>query len=248
MTERACTLIIGAMPQEVALFRAALEQSSSIAWGDYQFHLGRLEQQEVIVVNSGIGKVLAAMVTQYAITHFRPVRIILTGLAGGLVDHLQIGDIVLAETLIQHDMDASALGFKRGHVPYSKIFEIPTDPQLRELALTYTPSGYRIHIARVLSGDQFIAAKQRAAMGYLTTELNGDCVEMEGASVALVAQSNQIACLVIRTISDRADGAAPAKFEAFLGSAAERSLGLVRHLLTRISNLPGGAAAGPPIG
>ena len=228
------TLIIGAMPQEIALFNSKLEAHSVSEWGLYKFHCGKLDGRELVVVQSGIGKVLAAMVTQYAITRFTPTRVILTGLAGSLVDELAIGDIAVAETLVQHDMDASALGFKRGQIPYSKLFEIPTDDRLRQLALSYQPGNFKLRSARILSGDQFVAAPQRASMHYLTSELRGDCVEMEGASVALVSHINQTACLVIRTISDRADGSAPAKFEEFLGHAAERSFALVRYLLARI--------------
>ena len=238
MTSRDSTLIIGAMPQEIALFNASLENRNLIRWGSYDFICGRLEGRDVLIVQSGIGKVLAAMVTQYAITSFAPQRIILTGLAGSLVDDLEIGDVVVAETLIQHDLDASALGFKRGQVPYSHLFEIPTDPQLRQVALSFKTNHYKLRSARILSGDQFVAAPQRAAMPYLTSELRGDCVEMEGASVALVSHLNQTPCIVIRTISDRADGSAPSKFEEFLEHAAERSFALVGHLLTQIETQP----------
>lgn len=228
------TLVIGAMPQEINLFLDALEMQHEHVWGEYRFTAGLLQNHEIILVRSGIGKVLSAMVSQYAISNFKPSRVIFTGLAGALSDNLKIGDVVVAETLIQHDIDVSALGFKRGHIPYSDIYLINTDRKLLEAALEFKSPKFKVSAARILSGDQFIAASQRSQMQYLVDELKGDCVEMEGASVALVAQHNKIPCLIVRTISDRADGDAPLHFNEFLDAAAHHSFDLVSHLLYHI--------------
>lgn len=144
---------------------------------------------------------------------------------------LSIGDLILAKELIQHDLDARGLGFERGEVPYSTYHVLQSDEELLAIAQEFQPDAGRLRTGRVLTGDQFLTSAQEASWSYLTDELAGDAVEMEGAAVALVATLNKMPFLVARTISDRADGDASTDFEAFLPLASKNSLSLVQHIL-----------------
>jgi len=132
---------------------------------------------------------------------------------------------------MQHDLDVTALGLKRGEVPFSPYRILPCDPALVELASSCEPLEGKIVRGRVLTGDQFITGRNLAALGYLAYELAGDAVEMEGASVGLVATVNGIPFSLVRTISDKADGKAAPDFQAFLPKASRNSLHFVKYIL-----------------
>jgi adenosylhomocysteine nucleosidase len=128
-------------------------------------------------------------------------------------------------------MDVTALGYPRGVIPYQDTSEFPADPALVRLALE---AGERLFPGRcrrgkVLSGDQFVA--DRDAVRKLREELGGACTEMEGAAVAQTCFMNRVPYVIIRSMSDRADGAAPDNFAAFTVQAAERSVALVEEML-----------------
>lgn len=221
------------MDGEIAEFLGALERKKEEKWTDSVFHTGLLEDREVVVVKSGVGKVLAAMVTQRILDVYKPRAIIFTGIAGGISDRLAIGDTLVAEDCIQHDLDASVLGFKRGEVPYSQYRVLVCDKTLVDAASFCIPEEGKTVRGRVLTGDQFITRKDFDSHRYLVDELRGDAVEMEGAGVGLVAVVNKVPFVLVRTISDRADTNAKTDFHAFLPRASRNSLHFVRHILRR---------------
>jgi adenosylhomocysteine nucleosidase len=223
--------LIGAMDEEVRLFRSAVEDDRRTTAAGIDFHEGAIGGKRVVVCKSGVGKVNAAVCAQLLIDRFGIEACIFTGVAGALDPELGIGDIVVSRDCMQHDVDATALGYARGTIPYQEVSVFPADRSLVEAALL---AGRRLHDGltvegRVLSGDQFIA--DRKAVRRLREELNGTCVEMEGAAVAQVCHMNGIPYVVIRTMSDQADGAAPNDFGKFVRTAAERSSRIVAAML-----------------
>ena len=226
-------IILGAMDGEISEFLGALERKKEERWTDFSLHTGMLEEREVVVAKSGVGKTLAAMMTQRLIDVYKPRAIIFTGLAGGISGRVEIGDTLIAEDCIQHDMDATALGFKRGEIPYSPYRVLSCDRALVEAGSFGIPAEGKTVRGRVLTGDQFITKKDFDSHRYLVDELKGDAVEMEGASVGLVATLNKVPFLLIRTISDKADSNAKVDFHAFLPKASRNSLYFVRHVLRR---------------
>ena len=108
--------VIGAMDSELAALIAALAQPARETVQGLVFHTGRLGAREVVLVRCGIGKVSAARCTQVLIDRFAPDAVINTGIAGGLASGLAVGDIVVADGLVQHDFDAAPIGFVRGCV------------------------------------------------------------------------------------------------------------------------------------
>lgn len=228
-------VILGAMDSEIDEFLSALEAGQVIHWNGFTQHRGRLLGHDVLISKSGVGKVMAAMVTQHLIQTYQPSAVLFTGLAGSLRSHIDVGDTLLAVDLVQHDLETSGLGLPRGQVPFSDYRFLASDPILLAVAAGFVPLRGVVHQGRICTGDQFITYREDSSHDYLTGELAGDGVEMEGASVALVCRVNDVPFLVARTISDRADGSAPVNFAAFLPQASRNSLALVQYLLPRLA-------------
>ena len=227
--------IMGALDGEISEFLTVLENRKEETWTDFTFYTGVLENKNVIVTKSGVGKVMTALVTQRIIDQYNPTIIIFTGLAGSLGPQLDIGDTLVAADCIQHDLNAIPLGFKRGEIPYSPYRIFTCDKGLVDLALKCVPENGKVVKGRILTGDQFITNKTLKSFQYFCNELAGDAVEMEGAAMALVATINKLPFLLIRVISDRADAYAHIDFKSFLPKASRNSLHFIRHVLRGLS-------------
>ena len=222
------TLVLGAMDGEVAAIVANMDVDSREEWRTYPIVRGSIAGAPVVVSRTGVGKTLSAMLCQHLIDRFAPARIIFTGVAGALHSGLEIGDTVVARDTLQHDMDVTALGLEIGRIPFSPYRVFRCDDELVRRALRVTPPHGRAHEGRVLTGDQFVAdAKLRER---LAGTLSGDAVEMEGASVGLVATINEIPFVLIRTISDHADGTA-LEFARLVSFAADNSWHYLSQML-----------------
>lgn len=225
------TGIIGAMAEEIELIERDLEQNSITVHAGITFHEGMLFGLPVVLCKSGVGKVNAAVCTQILVDRFNVSRIIFTGVAGAVHPELEIGDIVISTECLQHDMDASVLGFARGEIPYAETSVFPADEQLIELASRASDALFdkKVVKGKVLSGDRFIADKQIVRQLY--DEFQGTCIEMEGAAVAQVCWMNRVPYVVIRSMSDKADGSAHINFSEFTRLASEHSYRLVEHMM-----------------
>lgn len=226
--------IIGAMQEEIDLLLANMGERTSDRHAGITYERGVLQGRSVVVCKSGVGKVNAAVCTQVLIDRYGAETVIFTGVAGALDPELDIGDIVISRSCLQHDMDVSPLGFARGVIPYQDVSDFPSDDQLVRLA---EQAGERVfpgrcRVGKVLSGDQFIA--DRAQVEQLHAALGGSCVEMEGASVAQVCHMNGVPHVVIRGMSDKADGSAHVNFAAFTVEAANRSFAIVSEMLKQL--------------
>lgn len=223
--------VIGAMQEEIDMLLERLQDKKTRQHAGIAYHQGTLHNREIIVCKSGVGKVNAAVCTQVLIDRFKVDAVIFTGVAGALAPELEIGDIVISDSCMQHDMDVTALGFARGVIPYQEVSDFPSDSRLIQLARQAGERVFpgRCHTGKVLSGDQFIAGSERVKQ--LHGELGGSCVEMEGASVAQVCHMNGVPHVIIRSMSDKADGSAPDNFAAFTLEASRRSFAIVDDMI-----------------
>ncbi len=228
--------VVGALDQEIQNFLAHLQGSSTIQRGPFTVHRGQLANREVVITRSGVGKVLAAMVTQMIIDAYSPSHLIFTGIAGALNPDLGIGDLVISRDCMQHDMDARATGFARGEVPYTGIRVVAADPGLIEAAQKVRGLKGKSLVGRILSGDQFITDSARDSHRFLRDELRGDAIEMEGAAVGFVCSLHQVPFVILRTISDRADHSAAVDYESFLPVASEQSYEAVSQMLSTMKD------------
>lgn len=240
--------IVSALHEELSAIDALLEGRSLQQRGGCSFHRGRLQGREVLLVLSGIGKVAAATTATLALDAFGVQALLFTGVAGGLAESAQVGDVVVARELLQHDLDVSPL-FPRYVVPSAGRDRFAADAVLADAlaaaaaevlaqphpALQRFGIGtVRCHQGLVASGDRFVstAAESDALRAALPDAL---AVEMEGAAVAQVCAAFGRPFAVLRTVSDRADDSAHVDFRRFIAEvAAEYSRDIVAAALQRI--------------
>ena len=220
--------IIGAMDEEVLEIKNALKDVTVETAAGMDVYRGKINEKEVVVVRSGIGKVNAAVCSQILVDKFGAEAIVNTGIAGSLKAEIDIGDIVLSSDSVQHDMDATGFGYPIGQIPRMETFAFPADQKLLKLAekcCNQVNPDIKTFVGRVVSGDQFISDKEKKQQ--LIDNFDGFCTEMEGAAIAQVCYLNHIGCLIIRAISDKADDSATVDYPAFEAKAIEHSVKLL---------------------
>lgn len=234
------TAILSALPQEQSGLLAHLEQAQQVAHAGRIFWQGSLHGHNVVLALSGIGKVAAATTATVLIEHFGVQRIVFTGVAGGLGEGVVVGDIVVAQDYVQHDMDVSPL-FERWCVPGYAGVRLPCDPALTAIlseavSVCLTSAGGhfdhefmdtapRLHLGLVASGDRFVTCQDVArALREPLVAAGHDvlAVEMEGAAVAQVCLDYRLPFAAVRTVSDRADHSAHIDFPVFMEKVASR--------------------------
>lgn len=221
--------IIGAMPEEIAVLLEALTDRHDDYEAGFGLHAGKLENTAVIIAQSGIGKVNAAILCQLLIQR-GVTHIIMTGVAGALEPGLRVGDIVISRDALQHDVDVTGLGYEPGLIPGDEK-RWHADSQLAELALMAAQDFAEVNavLGTVATGDVFVA--DLASKTRLFNDFGAACAEMEGASVAQVCHKFNVPFVIIRSISDTADEAAEVDFRVFMAQAAERANTVVHAML-----------------
>lgn len=249
--------ILAAIHDEVDALIAAMQHEDARAKvhtiGMRDYHVGELHGHSCVLVLARMGKVAAAATTVTLIREFDVDEIVFTGLAGGIGAETRVGDVVVADRTLQHDLDARPF-FQRHEVPLLDRAEFPADTRLtaelqravegflrEDLPQTVPPEVLarfgvrdpRLHVGMVASGDQFINAP--AAVAELRERLPAlQAVEMEGAALAQICHEYGVPYAVMRTVSDRADDTAHVDFPAFLRDVASHySSGVIERLLRR---------------
>jgi len=223
--------IIGAMDEEIEAYKRQIPELEETKWKIFTFYTGKFHDQDVVIVKSGVGKVFAAMVCQYMIDTYHVDTVLFTGVGGSLNPTLNIGDVVVSTDSVHHDFNATPLGFERGQISYTDYRYFEADRRLVDLALETVIEGKKIIAGRILTGDQFFTQADKESHDYLRTELQGDCIEMEGAAVAQVCHINEIQHLIVRTVSDKADGTAVEDYNTFRFTVAENSYKVVERVV-----------------
>lgn len=220
---------------EVDTLKSKMTEVNVVMKAGMAFHEGILNNASVVVVRCGIGKVNAALCVQIMADIFHVTHIINTGIAGSLNAALDIGDILISRDALHHDMDVCIFGYQPGEVPQMGCVEFPADSRMMELANASCQrvcSEVHPMYGRIVSGDQFISSKE--IKDRLIEVFHGDCAEMEGASIAHGAYLNNIPFVIIRAISDKADGSAQMDYPQFERAAAEHSAMLVEDMVAYI--------------
>ena len=227
------TGLIGAMPQEILMLKNEIDELKTEKVGPREYFSGKINGSEVVMCASGWGKVAAASAASSLINLFNVDRLLFIGLAGSLDPQLEVGDIVIANSLIQHDVDLSSLkGMGKLKSPFWIDFSFDTDLQILDQAIqsvdrfifnlsekrySHIGNEYRPNVftGAVGTGDQFIAsAEGKNVIKSKFPQIL--CTEMEGAAIAQVAADYEIPFTAIRIISDKADEHANESFVKFL--------------------------------
>ena len=228
--------IIGAMEVEVAILKEKMEDVRIIKKASMDFYEGILAGKKVVIVRSGIGKVNAGICAQILADVFSVEAIINTGIAGSLNKDINIGDIVLSTDVVQHDMDATGFGYRKGQIPQMPVFYFAADEKLRQLAAEVCREvnpDIQVFEGRIASGDQFVC--DQGVKDGIVSEFSAYATEMEGAAIGQAAYLNEIPFLVIRAISDKADGSAQMDYSEFEKKAIEHSVKLTLNMLARLA-------------
>lgn len=214
--------IIGAMKEEVDAILDIMDDSARMEHYGVRFHTGKINGQSCVLCKSGVGLVNAARSTQIMIDRFDPEFIINIGSAGALEPRLEIGDIVISDSCIQHDADITAFGHPKGYI--AGVHYIKADEGLIEKCKKAIEQSvdnkYKIYLGTVASGDQFISSEEKKKE--LNQEFGAWCAEMEGAAIAHVCHLCEKPFVVIRSISDKSTKGNAIEFREFLQLSAER--------------------------
>ncbi|MCP4580872.1 MAG: 5'-methylthioadenosine/adenosylhomocysteine nucleosidase [candidate division Zixibacteria bacterium] len=232
--------IIGAMAEEVALFRENMESTETSTHARMEYMTGSLKGQQIVLLQSGIGKVNATIATQIMIDKFDIERIIFTGLAGSLVPNLARGDVVVSNYVVQYDFDLTTFGRRHGELPdVGRMIE--ADPTLVKLTcfgfdsiFKYEKDSPQLVVGTIVSGDRFVSDERK--IEWLQREFGAVAIEMEGAAVGYTCLVNEVPFVVLRTISDSASSNAKDEFESYLQQASNNSFKIVSSLLEAISH------------
>lgn len=243
--------VLCALPQEIALLLDVLEDESAYERAGMRFHAGRLDGHDVVLARAGMGKVNAAVATTLLVERFDARLVVFSGIAGGLDPQAAIGDVVIAEHVVQHDAGYHApsgfTAYQAGHLPFfnphdgiglaadaaliarvrAALADLDLAPLSRDAGGTGRPP--RLHYARVLTGDQFVGSEEVRAR--LFTTFGGAAVEMEGGAMAQAAVALGVPWLIIRALSDLAGHDSHLDFARFADEVAASSALIVRRVL-----------------
>ena len=223
--------IIAAMDVEMKSLRSFMTDTKTETVSGITFVSGTLEGKLVVTAVCGIGKVFAAMCAQTMILLYSPDRIINTGVAGSLSTSLNIGDIVVSDYVVEHDMDTSPLGDPVGMISGINIVDIPADGELADKICTAAEGvgGIRCVKGKIASGDCFVNSAEKKK--YISETFGALACEMEGAAIGQVCYVNKVPFCVIRAISDAADGSSFMDYSNFIALAAKNSAAVLTELL-----------------
>ncbi|MGL5255319.1 MAG: 5'-methylthioadenosine/adenosylhomocysteine nucleosidase [Brevinema sp.] len=227
--------LVGAMEEEITLLREYIKNIKNIEYAGTIFYQGELNGIPVVLCKSGVGKVNAACTAVLMVLHFKATSLIFSGIAGAVSPVLNIGDIVIAEDTLYHDMDVTALGWELSKIPDESASVFACDSKLSSILMEQGQSIFGsecMYRGRIISGDQFIADKKRVAFFY--QKFQAMAVDMESAAFAHAAAKLRIPCSIIRSISDKSDDSATIDYPSFAKASALRSSQLIVNAITSI--------------
>lgn len=213
--------IMGAMQEEIDPLLEYFKEVKVTEYADNKYYETSYKGLEIVIAHSKIGKVFASLTATTLIEKFSCDTLLFSGVAGAINKKLNIGDLVIANKLCQHDLDITAFGHPNGFVPGGKVF-VEASKELLDLAKKVANTNdIKVVEGIIATGDQFVNSNERKA--FIKETFDADALEMEGASVAVVCDSLNVPFFILRSISDSANGEANFDFDEFLLSSAKIS-------------------------
>ena len=227
------TGIISAMDNEIRLLLEEAEIERVDTFGGVDFHVGKLRGENVVIVRAGIGKVQSSSGATALLNNYKISKVIFSGIAGGVLDETEVLDVVIATEVLQHDFGMITNdGFKwyEGYDDLPRYFECDSElVDLAYAAAVETIGEEHVFKGTIATGDQFIASE--TYVNTLREDFGAFACEMEGASVASVCTQYGVPCVVIRTLSDKADGKAHETYSNMGDIAADNSCAILMQML-----------------
>jgi len=225
--------IIGAMEEEVTLLREAMDVTEIKRIAHVEFTIGKLNKKEVVLLRSGIGKVNVAIATTLLFEHFDIKAVINTGSAGGLHPEAEIGDVVISDGAIYHDVDVTGFNYEYGQVPGMPAVYLPNKDLINKVEQVLKAVNKTYWLGKIATGDSFINRPEQIEV------IERNCqaaiaIEMEAAAVAQVCYQYQKPFIIVRALSDIAGKESHISFNEFITVAAKESTEMVTELVALI--------------
>ena len=225
--------IIGAMDVEVDGLISMMESPKKQTYGGIGFTKGKLCGHDVVVSQSGMGKVASAVCAQTMILEYSPACVINTGIAGSLNSGIGVLDVVVASRVVQHDFDLTPWGYRPGEIPdLGRAFLDCDETVCGALLSAAQKLGIKCISGTVASGDSFIADDAKKA--WIRETFGADACEMEGAAIGQVCFMRGVPFCVLRTMSDGGDGDAKMTYDTFKPIAAKQSVDVIKEFLNNL--------------
>ncbi|HEN4619290.1 TPA: 5'-methylthioadenosine/adenosylhomocysteine nucleosidase [Streptococcus agalactiae] len=214
--------IIAAMEEELKLLVENLEDKSQETVLSNVYYSGRYGEHELVLVQSGVGKVMSAMSVAILVESFKVDAIINTGSAGAVATGLNVGDVVVADTLVYHDVDLTAFGYDYGQMSMQPLYFHSDKTFVSTFEAVLSKEEMISKVGLIATGDSFIAGQEKIDVikGHFPQVL---AVEMEGTAIAQAAQATGKPFVVVRAMSDTAAHDANITFDEFIIEAGKRS-------------------------
>jgi adenosylhomocysteine/aminodeoxyfutalosine nucleosidase len=224
--------IMGAMPEEIAPLLKKVENVKKVDYANNSYYEATYKGKDLVIAYSKIGKVFSSLTASTLIEKFACSKLLFSGVAGAINPELNIGDLIIADKLCQHDLDISIFGHPYGYVPEGAVF-VESDLKLREVAKEVAKKNeLKLIEGTIATGDQFVASNERKA--FIVEHFNADALEMEGASVAVVCDALDVPFFILRAISDTANDDAGVDFDEFMVGSAIISANFILDMVEQI--------------
>ena len=225
--------IMGAMEEEIEPLLAYFDNVQVVEFAKNKYYEVEYNGLNIVVAYSKIGKVFASLTAATLIEKFDCDTLLFSGVAGGINPELNIGDLIIADKLCQHDLDITAFGHPHGYVPGGNVF-VETSKELNAIAkIVAQENNIKVIEGTIATGDQFVHSNERKT--FIENNFNADALEMEGASVAVVCDALNVPCFILRAISDTADMDAGFDFDEFLKSSAKNSADYLIKIINKLN-------------
>ena len=227
--------IIAAMPEELVYLFQHLDEASEEKVLGHSYHTGKIGSVELVLVESGIGKVMSAMSVAILADHFQVDAVINTGSAGAVASGIAVGDVVIADKLCYHDVDVTAFGYDYGQMARQPLYFESDKKFISLIQESLSKLDQTWHLGLIATGDSFVAGEDKIKVikEHFPQVL---AVEMEGAAIAQAAHALNLPFLVIRAMSDNANHEASISFDEFIVEAGHRSAQALMTLLQSIKD------------
>ena len=226
--------IMGAMVEEIEPLLKKVTNIKKIRYARNTFYEATYKGKEVVIAYSKIGKVFASLTATMLIEKFKCDVLLFSGVAGAINKDLEIGDLIVADKLCQHDLDITAFGHPHGYVPEGEVC-VFSDTNLINIAKDVAKNkGIDLKVGMIATGDQFIACDDKKC--WIEKEFEADALEMEGASVAVICNALNIPFFILRAISDSANMDANFDFDKFLEKSAVVSADFILDMVEAIDD------------
>ncbi len=221
--------VICALQYEAQLLISKLTEVKTETVSGITFTSGKLGKTPTVIAVCGVGKVFAAVCAQTAILRYSPSLIINSGVAGAVHKSLGCGDIAVATSVVQHDMDTSPLGDPVGMISGINVINIECDSLKDKIVNIAENDGHNVLTGVIASGDQFIASKDKK--DFIENRFLAIACDMEAAAIGHACYINKTPFCVIRAISDSADGKAHLDYPTFSKAAANNAAKIIEKFI-----------------